>query len=94
VKQLTAHEIILKPMVTEKAVALQVDQTYAFMVHPEATKVQIRGAIESIYKVHVRKVRTARVQGKTRRFRYREYELPETKKAMVTISENERIEII
>ena len=93
-KALNSHEIIVKPMVTEKAAAGEQEHTYTFMVHPRATKIEIRKAVEEIYKVHVRKVRTATMHGKEKRFRSREYRQPEHKKAMVTVSSNERIEII
>jgi large subunit ribosomal protein L23 len=93
-RELLAQEIIMKPLVTEKAVAQQEKRTYVFLVHLGATKIQIRKAIEGIYKVHVTGVNTATVQGKRKKYRANQYVTPEGKKAMVTIAENERIEII
>jgi large subunit ribosomal protein L23 len=93
-RDLTAQEIIMKPLVTEKAVAQEEKRTYVFLVHPGATKIQIRRAIEDIYKVHVTGVNTAKIQGRRKRYRYQRYLTSEGKKAMVTLAENERIDII
>lgn len=92
--EMTSQEIIIRPLVTEKAIAQEEQHTYVFLVHPGVTKIQIRNAIEDIYKVHVRKVNTSQIRGRRRRYRGRKYVTPEVKKAMVTIAENERIEII
>lgn len=92
--ELTSQQIIMKPLVTEKAVAQEQGHSYAFLVHPKATKVQIRRAVEEIYDVHVKKVNTATMQGRRKRYHWRKYITPEMKKAMVTIAENERIDII
>lgn len=91
---LTSQQIIMKPLVTEKAVAQGADNSYAFLVHPRATKIQIRKAVEDIYRVHVKKVNTATMRGRRKRYHWRKYITPEMKKAMVTIAENERIDII
>jgi large subunit ribosomal protein L23 len=93
-RELTAQEIIMKPLVTEKAVSQQEGNTYVFLVHAGATKIQIRKAVESIYKVHVTGVNTATVQGRRKRYRYQKYVTPEQKKAMVTVAADERIDII
>ncbi len=93
-RELLAQEIIMKPLVTEKAVSQQEKRTYVFLVHAGATKIQIRKAVEGIYKVHVTAVNTATVQGRRKRYRAQSYVTPEGKKAMVTVAENERIDII
>ena len=84
----------MKPLVTEKAIDQEQNRTYAFMVHPAATKIEIRRAVEEIYSVHVQKVNTASVRGRRKRYGQRRYVTPEVKKAMVTVAENERIDII
>jgi large subunit ribosomal protein L23 len=62
------HEIILRPLVTEKCVAKkETDQTLAFEVSIEANKVQIKSAVERLFKVKVAEVRTATQTGKLRR---------------------------
>jgi large subunit ribosomal protein L23 len=93
-RELSAQEIIMKPLVTEKAIAQEELRTYVFLVHPMATKVQIRKAIEGIYSVHVTDVNTATVQGRRKRYGQRRYVTPEGKKAMVKLAVNERIDII
>jgi large subunit ribosomal protein L23 len=62
------HQIILKPLVTEKCVTKkEADQTLAFAVAAEANKVQIKNAVEKLFKVKVAEVRTANQVGKLRR---------------------------
>jgi len=93
-KEMTPYQIVLKPLVTEKAVAQQGENKYWFAVQITANKTQIRKAIEEIYQVHVRKVHTLRVSGKERRIRWNLFQLPEWKKAAVTLAEGERIDVI
>ena len=93
-RELTAQQIVMKPLVTEKAVAQEEKRTYVFLVHPRATKIQVRKAIEDIYKVHVISVNTAKAQGRRKRYRQRQYVTPIGKKAMVTLAVDERIDII
>jgi large subunit ribosomal protein L23 len=84
----------VKPLVTEKAIGQESENTYWFAVHPAANKTQIRDAIEEIYQVHVREVRTMRQKGKMRRSRFHMYRTAEWKKAAVKIAAGERIDII
>jgi large subunit ribosomal protein L23 len=94
-KQLTAYQVILRPLVTEKAVEQsRTENTYWFAVTPEANKTQIRQAVEEIYQVHVRRVNTSSVKGKSRRMRFKVYKETNWKKAAVTLPEGERIDII
>lgn len=93
-KELTAHQIVLEPLVTEKAISQEGQSTYWFSVQTSANKTQIRKAIEEIYQVHVRKVQTIRQKGKMRRARFKTYRTPEWKKAGVTLAAGERIDVI
>ena len=93
-KTMNAYQIVIKPLVTEKAVEQEEQNTYWFAVHVSANKNQIRQAVEEIYDVHVRKVHTIRQKGKRRRARGRAYLTSEWKKAAVTITPGERIDII
>ena len=93
-RELTPQQIVMKPLVTEKAIAQVEKRTYVFLVHPRATKIQVRKAIENIYKVHVTAVNTAKAQGRRKRYRQRQYVTPIGKKAMVTLAVDERIDII
>ena len=63
------HEIILKPLVTERSAVLESSQnTYVFQVGETANKHEIKAAIESFFSVQVEDVRTVRVRGKFKRF--------------------------
>jgi large subunit ribosomal protein L23 len=93
-KERNAYQIIVKPLVTEKAVDQEEQNTYWFAVEKTANKTQIRQAVEEIYSVHVKKVRTLRQKGKPRRARGRMYMTSEWKKAGVTLAAGERIDII
>lgn len=65
---MTIHEIIRKPIVTEKAVtAKETGRTLCFEVAPEANKTQVKSAVEHLFKVKVEEVRTVNNSGKLRR---------------------------
>jgi large subunit ribosomal protein L23 len=92
-----ARDVISAPRITEKAMADALNQQYTFVVHPHATKTQIRHAVEEIFKVNVLHVNTVNVRGKTRNFarrgmrssgKQRDY-----KKAIVTIKAGQKIEL-
>ena len=62
------YEVIRRPLVTEKGVTKKdAERTLCFQVHPEATKTDIKGAVEKLFKVKVSDVRTANFEGKLRR---------------------------
>ena len=63
-----ARDVIVAPRITEKAMADALAHQYTFVVHPRATKTQIRHAIEEIFKVNVLDVNTVNVRGKSRNF--------------------------
>ena len=90
------YKIIKQPVLTERSTALQTDlNKYTFDVDPRANKVQIRQAIEQLFGVNVVRVNTMRVRGKPRRVRYQSYgHTPERKKAIVTLKEGQKIEIL
>ena len=64
-----AHDVILKPVVSEKSYAASDRGQYTFVVAPDANKVQIKQAIEEIFKVKVTNVNTLNRAGKKQRFR-------------------------
>ena len=90
----TARDIILRPIVTEKSVALSSENKYTFAVDPKSNKCEIRSAIEEIFKVKVLKINTLTVKGKPRRWG-RKYtgHRSNWKKAMVTLRDGDKIEI-
>ena len=67
--KLTSHDIIRKPVITEKSMAAMAEKKYTFIVHMSANKVQIKKAIEEVFGVKVEKVQTIRTMGKTKRWR-------------------------
>ncbi|MDD4169162.1 MAG: 50S ribosomal protein L23 [Desulfotomaculaceae bacterium] len=87
------RDILRRPLVTEKSTSLLKDNKYTFVVDLNANKVEIRQAVESIFKVKVEKVNTLRVKGKIKRVRRVPGKTPDTKKAIVTLRAGDRIEI-
>ena len=86
--------VIIKPLVTEKSTHLQESQNvYAFQVARLANKRDIRRAIEAIYSVKVKDVRTMNRKGKPRRSRAKMAKTSDWKRAVVTLDENSRIEL-
>ena len=86
------YDIILGPVITEKATLLSEHNQVAFRVAMTATKPQIRKAIEELFKVKVTGVNTLRVKGKTKRFRGRMGRRSDYKKAIVTLAEGQSID--
>jgi large subunit ribosomal protein L23 len=89
-----AREVILKPVVTEKSLRLsERTNAYTFEVHRKANKVQIRAAVEAIFKVEVESVRTDVRAGKPRRAGFRVATTPERKRAIVTLKEGQTLDV-
>lgn len=92
-KELTFQEIVLRPIVTEKTIAqAERTNTYTFVVRESANKIQIRNAIEHIFKVGVSEVRTARYAGKGRRVGRHVGTTGSWKKAVVRVKEGNTID--
>ncbi len=88
------YKIVVRPVVSEKAARLsEKENKYCFEVARFANKVQIRTAIEEIFKVRVTKVRTMTVPGKVKRLGRFSGRTPEWKKAIVTLREGQKIEL-
>jgi len=88
------HEVIIRPLVTEKSsAAFQANKTYTFRCHPEATKPQIKAAIETLFKVSVTAVRTMVMRAKRRTYGRYQGRRPSWKKAIVTLKEGDAIEV-
>ncbi len=90
-----ARDVILEPVISEKAFALLEQNVYTFKVHPTSSKPEIANAVEEIFDVHVLNVNTLRRKGKRIRNRRRlTYgSRPDTKRAMVTLAEGDSIEL-
>ena len=90
----TLHRTIVRPLITEKtSVAYQDRGEYVFQVHPDATKTQIRLAIEELFGVKVTGVWTSNQRGKEKRMGKTVGRRPNWKKAIVTLREGDTIEI-
>lgn len=89
------RDVLRKPVVSEKSYALLDSGVYTFVVHPDANKVQIRQAVESVFGVRVRNVNTLNRKGKRKRNRRRATfgKRPDTKRAIVTLAAGDRIEL-
>ena len=86
--------VIIKPLITEKSThQQQTRNAYAFQVHPEANKHQIKDAVEKLYNVKVADVRTMTRKGKPRRSRFKVGTTPDWKRAVVVLAEDSRIEL-
>ena len=90
---MSSYDIILSPVITEKATRLSESNQVVFRVTREATKPQIAKAIEGLFKVKVKAVNTVRVKGKVKAWRGRRYHKGETKKAVVTLVEGYTIDV-
>jgi large subunit ribosomal protein L23 len=88
----TKYEIVVKPLITEKTSAARMRGEYAFEVHPDASKPQIRQAIETLFNVKVTDVWTSNYRGKERRMGRSVGRRPNWKKAIVKLREGDTIE--
>lgn len=90
---LRPHQVVLRPLVTEKGTHQSNRyNAYAFQVHSDATKPEIKAAIQEMFSVRVEHVTTQIRHGKTRRFRQKMGKTPDWKKAIVTLHENDKID--
>ncbi|KRV46785.1 50S ribosomal protein L23 [Wenjunlia vitaminophila] len=87
------RDILLKPVISEKSYALLDENKYTFLVDPRANKTQIRQAVEAVFSVKVLGVNTINRQGKRKRTRTGFGRRKNTKRAIVTLAEGERIDI-
>jgi large subunit ribosomal protein L23 len=87
------RDILIKPVISEKSYRLADDGKYTFLVSPDANKTQIRQAVEAVFTVRVTGVNTANRSGKRRRTRYGWGKRPDTKRAIVSLAEGDRIDL-
>jgi len=88
------HQVMLRPLLTEKGTRLKEEgNQYLFRVAVTANKVEIRQAIEQLFKVTVLDVHTTRVRGKTKRLGRFQGRRPDWKKAIATLKEGDSIEL-
>ena len=85
------YDVILKPVITEKSMDLMADKKYTFLVHAEATKAQIKEAVEKMFEgTKVARVNTMNLEGKNRRRGMVVGKTAKTKKAIVQLTEDSK----
>jgi large subunit ribosomal protein L23 len=87
------YDVIVAPLITEKATLLSEQNKVVFQVAMDSTKDEIAAAVEELFKVKVTKVNTLIQKGKTKRFRGRPGRRSDLKKAIVTLQEGQSIDI-
>ncbi len=91
--KLAHYDIILSPVITEKATRVSEHNQVVFKVRKDATKPQIKEAIEGVFGVKVKAVNTLVQKGKMKRFRGRVGFRSDVKKAIVTLAEGQSIDV-
>lgn len=86
-------DIVLRPIITEKTTRISEHNQVAFNVPLDASKPEIKAAVEKLFKVKVKAVNTLRQKGKEKVFRGRFGQRSDTKKAMVTLAEGHKIDV-
>lgn len=81
-----AHDVIIKPIITEDSMARLAEKKYTFEVADGATKVEIKKAVEEIFKIKVEKINTISMKAKNKRVGYHFGKTSEWKKAIVTLT--------
>jgi large subunit ribosomal protein L23 len=91
-----AEKVILSPIISEKSIVLAESNKYAFKVEPRSNKIEVKKAVESLFKVTVEDVHIMVVKGKARRFgrKGRMGRMADVKKAIVTLKDGDKIEIM
>ena len=89
------REVLIRPVMTEKTMREKEERnTVAFRVRPDANKIEIRAAVESIFNVKVASVRTATFEGKLKRMGRQQGRRPNWKKAVVKLAPGHKIELV
>jgi large subunit ribosomal protein L23 len=89
----TAYDVILAPVITEKATLASEANQVIFRVNPKATKPEIKAAIEGLFKVKVKSVNTVVRKGKLRVFKGVKALLSDTKRAIITLEDGHSIDV-
>ncbi len=87
------YDVLIKPMISEKTIALMENDKYTFFVAKDANKTEIKKAVEEIFDVTVVDVNTRNQKGKLKRMGRFEGRRPNTKKAIVTLKAGDKIEV-
>ena len=92
-KNIDLMDLIVKPIITEKATRTSEYGQVTFNVSIDTTKKEVRQAIEKLFKVKVKKVNTIRVKGKRKKFQGIKGKRKDVKKAIVTLHEGDSIDV-
>ena len=87
------YDVILSPVITEKSTRLSEANQVVFKVARDATKPEIKKAVETLFKVKVKSVNTIKTKGKLKAWRGKRYEKSDVKKAVVTLAEGHQIDV-
>jgi large subunit ribosomal protein L23 len=87
------YDVVLAPHITEKSTLLSEHNAVVFKVAGDATKPQIKAAVEALFGVNVTGVNTLNQKGKTKRWKGRPYTRSDVKKAIVTLAEGQSIDV-
>jgi large subunit ribosomal protein L23 len=87
------RDVLIAPVVSEKSYGLLDNNKYTFIVHPDANKTEIKIAVEKVFNVKVTSVNTLNRQGKARRTARGIGRRKDTKRAIVSLAEGDRIDI-
>ena len=90
---MSSYDVILSPVITEKSTRLSEANQVVFKVARDATKPQIKKAVETLFKVKVKSVNTINTKGKVKAWRGKRYEKSDVKKAVVTLAEGHQIDV-
>ncbi len=94
ISEIKAYDTIVRPLVTEKATIGNEYGQVSFIVTINATKPEIKAAVEMLFNVQVTAVNTSILKGKTKNFRGRRGRRSDVKKAIVTLAEGQTIDLI
>lgn len=91
--ELSHYDVVLAPVITEKSTMLSEHNAVVFKVAGDATKPQIKAAVEALFNVSVKGVNTLVSKGKTKRWKGTPYRRSDVKKAIVTLAEGQSIDV-
>ena len=90
---LSHYDVIVAPHITEKSTLLSEHNAVVFKVSGDASKPQIKAAVEALFNVNVTNVNTVTQKGKTKKWKGRPYTRSDVKKAIVTLAEGQSIDV-
>lgn len=88
------YSVLQRPVLSEKADRIREEEgKYTFVIHPKATKLDVKAAVETLFKVNVVRVNTNVTRGKQKRRGAKVYRTSNKKKAIVTLTSGQKLEI-